>query len=201
MLVSLHVSNFVLIDDCRIEFHPGLNVLTGETGAGKSILVGAMSLLVGERGSSDSLRNPRRDAIVEAVFELPPDSDLTRQLQALLSDSGVPWEDGALILSRVLSSNGRHRIFINNAQCLLKLLKDAGALLMDLHGQHEHQSLLQKSSYRPLLDRFGDYGDVLEDYRRVYGERRDALAQLAALEEDERERRRREDALRFQTQE
>jgi len=90
MLVSLHVSNFVLIEDCRIEFHPGLNVLTGETGAGKSILAGALGLLVGERGSPESARDPEKDAVIEAEFTLDPAASHTGEIQALLEESGIP---------------------------------------------------------------------------------------------------------------
>lgn len=201
MLVSLHVKNFVLIDDCRIEFHSGLNALTGETGAGKSIVAGALSLLAGERSPVGSARNPDRDAVIEAAFELSAHSPQTQPIQRLLEESGIPWEDGNLIITRVLSPNGRNRIFLNNTQCLLTVLKEAGCLLMDLHGQHEHQSLLQKSSYRPLLDRFGDYGDRLAAYRETYRVWQEILQQLKSLEEDDRERLRREDTLRFQVQE
>lgn len=201
MLVSLHVKNFVLIDDCRTEFHPGLNVVTGETGAGKSILAGALSLLVGERSSTDSARNPERDAVIEAAFELAAKSPQTQTIQRLLEESGVPWEEGNLLITRILSPNGRNRIFLNNTQCLLKLLKELGCLLMDLHGQHEHQSLLQKSSYRPLLDRFGDSGGLLDSYREIYQTWKEIGDRLQALQDDERERLRREDTLRFQVQE
>jgi len=198
MLASLHVKNLILIEDCRIEFHPGLNVLTGETGAGKSILVGALSLLLGERGSADSAREPDKDVIVEAAFELDPGSSPARTIRTLLDESGIPWEDGNLIVTRVFSPSGRNRIFLNNTQCLLKLLKEVGLLLVDLHGQHEHQSLLQKSSYRPLLDRFGDCAGLLEGYRSAYQNWQDTRRKLKSLEETERERLRREDGLRFQ---
>ncbi len=138
MLVSLHVRNFVLLEDCRIEFHPGLNVLTGETGAGKSILVGALNLLIGERGSTESVRDSTQDAVVEAAFDLASSSPQAQLVRPLLEESGILWEEGDLILSRILSPNGRNRIFINNTQCLLKILKDVGTLLIDLHGQHDH---------------------------------------------------------------
>lgn len=201
MLVSLHVRNFVLIEDCRIEFHPGLNVLTGETGAGKSILAGALSLLVGERGSPESARNPDHDAVIEAEFALDPASPHTREIHALLEAAGIPWEDEVLLVKRILAPGGRSRIFINNTSCLVKNLKELGERLMDLHGQHEHQSLLHKSSYRPLLDRFGGYQNILDAYRAAYAEWQDIRRRLQILETNERERRRREDMLRYQVEE
>jgi len=201
MLVSLHIKNFVLIDDCRIEFHPGLNVLTGETGAGKSILAGALGLLVGERGSADSARDAGLEASVEAEFDIPSGHAQSQAMQDLLEEAGVEWEDGNLLIKRTLSPNGRNRIFLNNSLCLLKVLKSLGELLMDLHGQHEHQSLLQKNSYRPLLDRFGSYGGLLQKYRETYKSWQDVIERLKSLDEDERERLRREDILRFQVEE
>lgn len=201
MLISLHVSNFVLIEDCRIEFHPGLNVLTGETGAGKSILAGALGLLVGERGSPESARDPEKDAVIEAEFAFDPASPHTREIQTLLDESGIPWDDEILLIKRILSPGGRGRIFVNDTSCLLKKLKDLGERLMDLHGQHEHQSLLRKSSYRPLLDRFGGYAPILEAYRTAYARWQEIRQRLHELETNERERRRREDTLRFQLEE
>ncbi|MFB3788307.1 MAG: DNA repair protein RecN [bacterium] len=201
MLVSLHVSNFVLIEDCRIEFHPGLNILTGETGAGKSILAGALGLLVGERGSPESARDTEKDAVIEAEFALDPASPHTREIQALLDESGIPWDDETLLIKRILSPGGRGRIFVNDTSCLLKKLKDLGERLMDLHGQHEHQSLLRKSSYRPLLDRFGGYAPILDAYRTAYNRWQDIRRRLHELETNERERRRREDTLRYQLEE
>ncbi len=201
MLVSLHVSNFVLIEDCRIEFHPGLNVLTGETGAGKSILAGALGLLVGERGSPESARDPEKDAVIEAEFTLDPAASHTGEIQALLEESGIPWDDETLLIQRVLSPGGRGRIFVNNTSCLLRKLKDLGERLMDLHGQHEHQSLLHKSSYRPLLDRFGGYAGILDAYRAAYARWQEIRQRLQHLETCARERRRREDTLRYQLEE
>ncbi|MEW6235206.1 MAG: DNA repair protein RecN [Candidatus Omnitrophota bacterium] len=201
MLLSLRIANFVLIDDCRIDFHSGLNALTGETGAGKSIIADALNFLLGERGSPDKARDAKRDAFVEAEFQLDPASPNTKTILRLLEESGIPAEEETLLLSRSLSPSGRNRIFINNTQCLLKILRPVGALLVDLHGQHEHQSLLDKSSYRPLLDDFGDYGETLQRYRSAYREWTQILDRLHRLENDDRERRRLLEALRFQREE
>ena len=140
MLRSLRISNFVLIEDSTIEFHPGLNVLTGETGAGKSITIDALSLLLGERGSSESVRNDSKDAIIEAVFTIEPTHPFYVQMITYLDESGLSLEENTLIITRRINIEGRSRIFINQSQCLLKVLKHVSEYLVDLHGQHEHQT-------------------------------------------------------------
>ncbi|RJP23465.1 MAG: DNA repair protein RecN [Candidatus Omnitrophota bacterium] len=201
MLVSLRISNFILIDDCCIDFHPGLNVLTGETGAGKSMIADALSLLLGERSSSDSVRDANQDAVVEAAFEFQSDSVILPEMKVLLESAGLPFDSNTLIIRRTIAPEGRGRIFINDAQCLLKKLREIGKLLMDLHGQHEHQSLLHKSAYRLLLDRFGAYAEIIEMYRNMYAEWMQIREELHDLEKDERERKRREATLRHEIEE
>lgn len=201
MLVSLRMTNFVLMDDTRIEFHPGLNCVTGETGAGKSIMVDALSLLLGERASSEAVRNPDRDAMIEAEFEIADHFAYAAELRQCLHEAGIQMENGFLLIQRHISREGRSRIFLNNTQCLLKKLRDIGDLLIDLHGQHEHQSLLHKSAYLPLLDSFGTYGSLLDKYRKNYVEWTAVQKQLHAMEEDERERKRKEATLQFQIEE
>ena len=186
MLTSLRIGNYVLIEDGRIEFHPGLNVVTGETGAGKSIMLNALGLLLGERSSSADVRDPGQDAVVEAAFELDPASPAAREVRLALEAGGIPQENDTLLVRRVLSPGGRNRIFLNNTQCLLKQLREIGALLVDIHGQHEHQSLLRKSASLPLLDAFGDSSPLLERYRGLYVEWTARRDQLARLDENER---------------
>ncbi len=201
MLVSLRISNFILIDDCSIVFHPGLNVLTGETGAGKSIVVDALSLLVGERSTAEAIRDTKRDAVVEAEFELKQEASQTPGILRLLDQFGIPMEENVLLIKRTLSSGGRNRFFLNNTQCLLKQLRELGVLLLDLHGQHEHQSLLHKDGYLPLLDGFGSYTKTLVNYKEMYANWTALRKKLAALEEGERERVRRIETLQRQLDE
>ena len=201
MLVSLRISNFILIDDCSIVFHPGLNVLTGETGAGKSIVVDALSLLVGERSTVETIRDTKRDAVVEAEFELKPEASQTPGILRLLDQFGIPMEENVLLIKRTLSSGGRNRFFLNNTQCLLKQLRELGILLLDLHGQHEHQSLLHKDGYLPLLDGFGSYTKTLVNYKETYANWTALRKKLAVLEEGERERVRRIETLQRQLDE
>lgn len=201
MLVSLRIINYVLIDDGLIEFHPGLNVLTGETGAGKSIILDALSLLTGDRGSNLAVRDPSRDALVEAVFEPSEGSSAAASIRRMLEDYGIPREDDILLVKRVLSPNGRNRIFLNNTRCLLRQLREVGDCLVDIHGQNAHQSLTNRAAYPALLDAAGDTAELLGEYRKIYGEWRRAERALRSAEGDERERKRREDMLRRQYEE
>ncbi len=201
MLVSLRIANFVLIKDCYLEFQPGLNVLTGETGAGKSIVVDALNLLVGERSSSETVRDTQTEAMVEAAFELVADKPVTSEIQQILDECGISFDSNPLIIKRVISPEGRNRIFINNSLCLLKKLREVGALILDLHGQHEHQSLLNKGSYRPLLDQFGGYTLLIEQYSYIYRQWIQVKENLDRLEKEERERKRRKSNLRHEINE
>ena len=139
MLRELRIRNLALIDDVAVEFRNGLTVFTGETGAGKSILVGAIGLLLGDRASSESIRSGTEEAEIDGVFEF---EDLPRMVSTLLSDSGIEIEDNEIIVRRTIARNGRNRIRINQVPVPLNALKALGNLLIDLHGQHEHQSLL-----------------------------------------------------------
>lgn len=199
MLISLRISNYVLMDDHRIEFHPGLNVLTGETGAGKSVILSALSLLTGERGSAEKVRDPNKDAILEASFELDSASSQRQSIHNVLDELGIPVDDDALLMKRVVSPEGRSRMFINNTQCLLKQMKELGERLVDIHGQHEHQSLLRKSTYTELVDAYGKENEILQIYKDAYQAWRGTKRKVDHIEQEERERLQREDLLRFQT--
>ena len=201
MLLSLRISNFILIDECRIEWHPQFNALTGETGAGKSVVISALSLLLGERASSEAVRDAKQESVIEAEFELPPNHALTQSICGDLEQNGISVEENRLLISRRFSSNGRSRTFINNSSCLLKTLQEIGERLVDLHGQHEHQSLLRKSAYLPLLDQCGDLAQRVEAYQGAYNEWQEAQRALHELEANERERKQREDMLRYQRDE
>lgn len=201
MLISLRIVNYVLMEDHRIEFHPGLNVLTGETGAGKSVILSALSLLTGERGSAEKIRDPQKDAILEASFELEQNFSQYKKIHSMLDESGIPLDEDILLVKRVVSPGGRSRMFINNTQCLLKQMKDIGECLVDIHGQHEHQSLLRKSAYTGLLDAYGKNTNALENYQTAYRTWRETKRKLEHIEQEERERLQREDLLRFQVEE
>ncbi|MCK9420024.1 MAG: DNA repair protein RecN [Nitrospirae bacterium] len=200
MLKELNIKNFAIIDQLRVEFAPGLNVFTGETGAGKSIVVDALSLVLGERASVDLIRSGFQEAVVEANFEL--NSRVAADVTALLSEQGIEMDAGGdLIVRRVLSSSGKNKVYINGSLANLAALAAVGANLADIHGQHEHQSLLSLERQMEMLDTFGGLDalrdEVTAEYRRLF----DIRKELAELQEGERDRAQREDLLRYQQNE
>ncbi|HUE96798.1 MAG TPA: AAA family ATPase, partial [Longimicrobiaceae bacterium] len=144
MLTELRIRNFALIDQVTVQLGPGLNVLTGETGAGKSIIVGALSLLMGERASTDVVRAGEERASVEGVFELDGGADVRQWLE----EHGIEAGEGLLILKREVAVEGRNRAWVNGSPTTASLLGELGATLVSLHGQHEHQSLLHRDEQR-----------------------------------------------------
>ncbi|MDP8305236.1 MAG: DNA repair protein RecN [Candidatus Chlorobium antarcticum] len=149
MLSSLYIRNFALIEELTIAFQPGLSVITGETGAGKSIIIGALGLVLGDRSSSEQVRTNARKAVIEAIFQ----NDIPLSTEALLKSSKIEPQ-AELIIRRELSETGQSRCFINDTPCTVALLKQVGELLIDLHGQHEHQLLLKPRTHETLLDEF-----------------------------------------------
>ena len=156
MLRELRVRNLAVIESLTVPFGPGLNVLTGETGAGKSILVDALTLLLGERAQpAETIRTGAETATIEAVFDAPRKSPVA----TLLQDHGITLENGQLIVRRELVRGGRGRVFLNDANTTLALLEKLGEALVEVHGQHEHQALLRPARHLDLLDAFAGLGD------------------------------------------
>src|SRR5919204_676443 len=152
MLRELRIRNFAVVESATVPFERGLNVLTGETGAGKSILLDALLLLRGARAQGDVIRTDSETATVEAVFDVSPGSTAT----AVLEEVGLVPDDGALVVRRELARSGRHRAFVNDAAVTVALLDRLGDHLVEVHGQHEHQRLLEPARQLELLDRFAD---------------------------------------------
>jgi DNA repair protein RecN (Recombination protein N) len=197
MLIELRIRDYAVIDDLSLKLEPGLNVLSGETGAGKSIIVGALSLLVGERASAQVVRKGSKRAVVEAVFDLSRRQGLEEQLE----EAGFPSEEGLLILRREVAQEGRNRAWVNGSPATASAVGELGGLLVDIHGQHEHQSLLRPAEQRDILDAFGGSGDLAAEVRRLHqevGRRKSELeergARMRALEA-------RSDFLEFQLKE
>ena len=194
MLIELRVRDYAVIDDLSLELGPGLSVLSGETGAGKSIIVGALSLLLGERASSDSVRVGAERARVEAVFDVSERPELL----SLLTELGQEGEDGLLILRREVAAEGRNRAWMNGSPTTARVVGELGRALVDLHGQHEHQTLLRREAQRSILDAFGDAegdaADVVEAFETLTG----LETRLSELRERRRELEGRADFLRFQ---
>jgi len=200
MLKELHIKNFAIIDQLRVEFAPGLNIFTGETGAGKSIVVDALNLALGERASVDLIRTGCEEAVVEAAFEL--DHDGTKEAATLLAEQGIATNSGEdLIVRRVLSASGKNKVYINGSLANLATLAALGANLADIHGQHEHQSLLSLERQREMLDSFGMLDGLREELANTYHRLQNVRKELVGLEAGERDRAQREDMLRFQKNE
>lgn len=198
MLKSLQVVNFALIEQVEIEFVTGLNILTGETGAGKSILIDAISVVLGGRASVDAIRTGCDFFRVEVVFEIAANA----AVKALMEKQSIIFEEDTLIISRRVSRNGKNTIVMNGCQTPLAVLRQFGELLVDMHGQHENQALLRPGAHMALLDAFDErISDQLGRYRQVYQQWLRITDELAQLSERSREREQRIDMLTWQTQE
>ena len=199
MLTTLRIKNLALVADLTLELRPGYNVVTGETGAGKSILIGALNLVLGERADRTLIRGGCESCSVEAAFEV---SRLRAPLKSFLDDNGLePCEENQLVLKRTLTTHGANRQFVNGSPTTLNVLAALGEWLVDIHGPHDHQSLLQPVKQLAILDAYGG----LEAERALFGERvrrRAAIeANQAALIVDEKTYAQQLDLLRFQVQE
>ena len=199
MLQSLNINSIALIESLGIEFEDGLNVLTGETGAGKSIVVDAVNLVLGERADRELIRSGQEKARVEATFDIAHNAEAKN----LLSEWGVDAQDGMLVLMRELSVTGRNICRANGQAISLSQLKLLTSQMVDLHGQHEHQSLLDESRHIAFLDAFGGQAlqDALNDVARRYAGYREICGRLHELAGDPMERQKRILALGQQTKE
>ena len=162
MLKSLYIRDYALIEELEVNFSRGLNIITGETGAGKSILIGGLKLILGEREQTDALRRGARKAVVEGVFDV---NDVAA-VRDILVEEGFDLSD-ELILRRELREN-KSRAFINDSPASLAQMRRLTDEILDLHGQHEHQSLLKEARHLPMIDAMGDYDDLLRDYGVVF---------------------------------
>lgn len=197
MLRELRIRNFAVIDEVRLELGPGLNALTGETGAGKSIIVGALSLLLGERASTDDVRAGEGRALVEAAFDVADREPVRRRCE----EAGIEVEDGWLVLRREVRREGRNRAWVNGSPATAGLIWDLGSALVELHGQHEHQRLLRPEEQRRILDAFAGAEGLAAEVGRAHGELGEVRDRLEELERRVREARERADWLRFKAEE
>ncbi len=196
MLHTLYVKNYALIEEISVEFKRGLNIITGETGAGKSILIDALSLLLGERASADVVRKGAEKAIVEGAFIVSG----SPKIQPLLKDNDIESSE-EMIIRREISVKGQSRCFINDSPVTLALLKEVGDVLVDLHGQHDHQALLRPETHIDFLDDFGGDERVLSDYRQSYKKLSDLFSKKHNLREQEHRLKEKKDLYEFQMKE
>ena len=197
MLSELRVRNFALIDQLAVRLGPGLNVLSGETGAGKSIIVGALGLLLGERASAEVVRAGADRASVEGTWELANREDLL----AFLDERGVETEDGVLVLKREVAAEGRSRAWVNGSPATATLLGEIGRTLVDLHGQHDHQTLLRRDEQRAILDAYAGTRDLVEQVAAAYRALSEVRRERETLDQRRRDALQRADYLRFQAEE
>jgi DNA repair protein RecN (Recombination protein N) len=200
MLSELTVQNLAIIDQLHLRFAPGLNVLTGETGAGKSIIIDAVSLLLGGRGGADLIRTGSTAALVEGVFAL--DDEAASALGPLLEEDGLEGDDGAtLLLAREIRREGRNVCRVNGRSVPLRSLEEIGQRLVDIHGQTEHLSLMRVREHVDLLDRLGGLWPLRQQVEARVRRLREVRRDLADLRRDERELARRLDLLQYQVNE
>src|SRR5262245_5332195 len=194
MLRLLNIANIALIERIQVEFKPGLNVLSGETGSGKSIIVDALTLLLGERAPQDLVRQGEDRAFVEGVFEIEGNDPL----MILLEESGIEMTGPELLIKREVATNGRGRVFVNNQVATLSLLKVMQPHLVDLHGQGDQQSLLSPDTHLNLFDAFAGTQKNRQRVSQIYEKLIKDLRELEQSRQSESERLQALDMLSFQ---
>ncbi len=195
MLRTLYVRDYALIEEQEVEFDSGLNIITGETGAGKSILIGALGMILGERASTEAIRTGAKKAVIEGTFD---EAD-TPRLRALLEANGI--EAGPSIILRREITPSQSRAFVNDSPATLPVVREVAANLIDLHGQHEHQSLLRTETHLGLLDEFGGLGGMVERYDGAYKIVAELVGEQKGLIKRERELRQQKELYEFQIEE
>ena len=197
MLVELRLKNFAIIDDISINFGDNLNIITGETGTGKSLIVDAINIILGDKFTADQVKSGDKQASVEALFEVPGNSSIGEKLERF----GIEEGEGELVIKRVFNPGGKNRIYINGSIVTLGTLSEMTDGLVNMFGQHEHQSLLKKSNYLSYIDAFSKLEHEVSGYKAAYAELVRVESELEALGEKERVGAEKEDYLRFQAEE
>ena len=197
MLKTLSIKNIAVIEKAEIEFSNGFNVLTGETGAGKSIVVDSINAILGERTSKELVRAGSENALVTAYFE-----DISKEVEQKLNEFDLPCDDdGALVLSRKISAQGKSTCRINGSVCTVSMLKEVGNLLVNIHGQHDSQTLLNADYHYKFVDMYGSLDGVLDEYKQSFKQLLSVRKQLKALTMDADERDRQIELLDYQIKE
>lgn len=196
MLTSLKIENVAIIESAAIEFGCGLNVMTGETGAGKSIVIDSINAVLGERTSRELIRTGADSAKVYAVFE-----DIGENVKAMLDENGIECDDGVLIINRVINRDGKNICRVNGFPVTVSMLKSIGRELIDIHGQHDNQALLSPEKHCGFIDSYAENAQLIEDYRRAYSTLCEIRKELHSINTDEQEKARRIDLLTYQIDE
>lgn len=196
MLKAINIENIAVIEKCNIDFKEGFNCLTGETGAGKSIIIDSINAVTGQRTSKELVRTGCDKAFVSAVFE-----DISNEVIEKLSEYGIETDDESVILTRSISADGKNLCKINGVTVNVSVLREIGNVLVNIHGQHDNQALLNPDTHCGFVDAFGGYSDVLSDYHECYSELRAVRKKLKSLTTDENEKLRKIDLLKYQINE
>ncbi len=186
MLQSLHIKNLYLIDELDIEFGEGLNIFTGETGAGKSIIMDSIGLIIGEKAETNVIREGFQKGFVEAIFNISK----IPELKSMLEEKGIPIEDNTLIIKREISIDGKNKAFINMSTVILSTLKEVGEYLLDISGQHQHHSLLRVSNHIKLLDSYSKLDTLISEFKSIWNGYLSKKERLNELIEAEKEKER-----------
>lgn len=194
MIESLHISNYALIDRVDIAFHPGFNIITGETGAGKSIMLGALSLLLGERADTKAVRDPRVKSVIEASFSVKGYSSL----ESVCTNNDIDWDPQHIILRREISPQGRSRAFVNDTPVTLTLLQEIALQLVDIHSQHQNLLLVSPPYQLRVIDSIAGNGEKLKKFAEAYGKYRHAVKQYQLTRRNIEQARDEEEYLRYQ---
>ena len=197
MLEELVVQNYALIDRLQVRFSPGLNILTGETGAGKSILIGALGLILGLKADTGAIRAGTEEIDVSGIVKLDNDPDV----QTWMEEKGIAAENNSIIIRRVVKKNGKGTIYVQSTPFTLTALRELTGMLFDLHGQHEHQSLLSPENHRRLLDHYGNITAEVTAFSALYTRLLKVREEHAALIAEQRERVRKVELLEYAIQE
>ncbi|MBI3399213.1 MAG: DNA repair protein RecN [Deltaproteobacteria bacterium] len=196
MLLELNIKDFAIIDNLQISFGKGLNILTGETGAGKSIIVDAVKLILGDRASADDIRSSKDEAVIEAML----DSASCKGIATLLETAGLQ-NDENLVIRRIISRSGKNKVFINGSMANLAMLQDIGSRIIDIYGQHEHQSLTRSEEHIDILDGFGNLMPLRQEFAGIYKEYALIKSELDNLTLDSQRLVEKQDFLNFQSNE
>ncbi len=197
MLKCLLIKDYAIIDRVEVEFENGLNIITGETGAGKSIIIGAFGLLLGEPFSVDFIRKGAKKTVIEGQFYIKE----KEILKEFLKNIEIPDLNDEVIIRREINQRGKSRVFINDSPVKLQVIKEFGDMLVDLHGQHEHQSLMKSDFYYLLLDQYGKIGELAHRIKNLFFELKRLEAEKRKIFRDFKEYREKRDILEFQLNE
>lgn len=197
MLLGLNLRNFTVIDEIAVSFGPGLNIITGETGAGKSVIVDAINIILGDTVSPEYIKTGREESHLEALFDISGNAPLRERLESL----GFSVTGGELLIKRIIYRKGRSRAFINGGIATIPILGQASEGIIDIFSQHEHQSLLKPDNHIRVLDEFGGHGELVSAEREIYGRYREVQREIEKLTTTQKNLYDKEDFLKFQSAE